>query len=214
MWSWSGRSFFSFFFFFGLSPCPLTLHIYADGLDGSHPHPVVGFAVVATPLHPLDALDAQRLVVDRCFLELVWCTACRLCPPYLRRARERGENVELRNRLSVKARCTEGQNQSKRNGKQLRQQQRRRKATKPPWRLMFTKCLSLKIQWAKKCRKVSTLTSLCPNKASFSCTLRIIRPKNTTCNSDPLVPYPNKVKWVTGSSLKDNLKPWLGETTG
>lgn len=52
-------------------PCPLTLHIYADGLDGSHPHPVVGLAVVATPLHPLDALDAQRLVVDGCFLELV-----------------------------------------------------------------------------------------------------------------------------------------------
>lgn len=44
--------------FFSLSPCPLTLHIYADGLDGSHPHPVVGLAVVATPLHPLDALDA------------------------------------------------------------------------------------------------------------------------------------------------------------
>lgn len=54
-----------------LSPWPLTLHIYADGLDGSHPHPVVGLAVVATPLHPLDALNAQRLVVDGCFLELV-----------------------------------------------------------------------------------------------------------------------------------------------
>lgn len=54
-----------------LRPRPLTLHIYADGLDGSHPHPVVGLAVVAAPLHPLDALDAQRLVVDGCFLELV-----------------------------------------------------------------------------------------------------------------------------------------------
>lgn len=54
-----------------ISPCPLTLHIYTDGLDGSHPHPVVGLAVVATPLHPLDALDAERLIVDGCFLELV-----------------------------------------------------------------------------------------------------------------------------------------------
>lgn len=53
------------------SPCPLTLHIYADGLDGSHPHPVVSLAVIATPLHPVDALDAQRLIVDGCFLELV-----------------------------------------------------------------------------------------------------------------------------------------------
>ena len=58
-------------FFLSLSPCPLTLHIYTDGLDGSHPHPVVSLAVVATPLHPLDALDSQRLIVDRCFLELV-----------------------------------------------------------------------------------------------------------------------------------------------
>lgn len=73
-----------------LSPCPLTLHIYADGLDGSHPHPVVGLAVVATPLHPLDALDAQRLIVDGCFLELVWRTACRFCPPDLEREREGG----------------------------------------------------------------------------------------------------------------------------
>lgn len=78
-------------------PRPLTLHIYADGLDGSHPHPVVGLAVVATPLHPLDALDAQRLVVDGCFLELVRCTACRLRPPYLER---RGGNVELTKMLS------------------------------------------------------------------------------------------------------------------
>lgn len=57
--------------FFPLSPWPLTLHIYADGLDGSHPHPVLGLAVVATPLHPLDALNAQRLIVDGCFLEFV-----------------------------------------------------------------------------------------------------------------------------------------------
>ena len=56
---------------FALSPCPLTLHVYADGLDGSHPHPVVRLAVVATPLHSLDTLDAQCLVVDGCFLELV-----------------------------------------------------------------------------------------------------------------------------------------------
>lgn len=52
-------------------PCPLTLHIYADGLDGSHPHPVVGFAVVAAALHSLDALDPQCFVVDGRFLELV-----------------------------------------------------------------------------------------------------------------------------------------------
>lgn len=45
-------------FFFSFSPCPLTLHIYTDGLDGSHPHPVVSLAVVATSLHPLDALNA------------------------------------------------------------------------------------------------------------------------------------------------------------
>lgn len=70
-----------------MSPCPLTLHIYADGLDGSHPHPVVGLAVVAAPLHPLDAFDPQRLVVDGCFLELVGGTAGRLCPPYLHRKR-------------------------------------------------------------------------------------------------------------------------------
>lgn len=66
---------------------PLTLHIYTDGLDGSHPHPVVGLAVVATPLHPLDALDAQSLVVDGCLLELVRGTARRLRPPYLREMR-------------------------------------------------------------------------------------------------------------------------------
>ncbi len=89
LWSWSGP----------LSPCPLTLHIYADGLDGSHPHPVVGLAVVATPLHPLDALNAQRLVVDGCFLELVWCTACGLRPPYLKRA----EKVRKCWLLSLKA---------------------------------------------------------------------------------------------------------------
>lgn len=76
------------FIFFPLPLWPLTLHIYADGLDGSHPHPVLGFAVVATPLHPLNALNAQRLIVDRCFLELVWCTACRLRPPYLKREGE------------------------------------------------------------------------------------------------------------------------------
>lgn len=66
-------------------PCPLTLHIYADGLDGSHPHPVVGLAVVAPPLHPLDALDPQRLVVDGRLLELVGRTAGRLRPPHLHR---------------------------------------------------------------------------------------------------------------------------------
>lgn len=66
-------------------PCPLTLHIYADGLDGSHPHPVVGLAVVAAPLHPLDALDPQRLVVDGRLLELVGRTAGRLRPPHLHR---------------------------------------------------------------------------------------------------------------------------------
>lgn len=73
---------------FGSGPvslCPLTLHIYADGLDGSHPHPVVSLAVVAAPLHPLDGLDPQRLVVDGCFLELVGCAACCLCPSYLDR---------------------------------------------------------------------------------------------------------------------------------
>lgn len=70
LWSKSGRSFY-FLFFFQVSPSLLTLHIYTDGLDGSHPHPVVGLAVVATPLHSLDALDAQCLVVNGCFLELV-----------------------------------------------------------------------------------------------------------------------------------------------
>lgn len=61
----------AFTFFFLVSPSLLTLHIYADGLDGSHPHPVVSLAVVAAPLHSLDALDAQCLIVDGCFLELV-----------------------------------------------------------------------------------------------------------------------------------------------
>lgn len=70
-------------------PCRLTLHVYPDGLDGSHPHPVVGLAVVAAALHPLDALDAQRLVVDGRLLELVRGTSRRLGPPHLQGARER-----------------------------------------------------------------------------------------------------------------------------
>lgn len=88
LWSRSGRSF--SYLFICLSPWPLTLHIYADGLDGSHPHPVVGLAVVATPLNPLDGLDAQRFVEDGFFLELVWCTASRLRPPYLKIEGEEG----------------------------------------------------------------------------------------------------------------------------
>ena len=54
-----------------LYPSPLTLHIYADGLDSSHPHPVVSLAVVAAPLHSLDGFDTQRLIVDGRLLELL-----------------------------------------------------------------------------------------------------------------------------------------------
>lgn len=66
-------------------PCRLTLHVYPDGLDGSHPHPVVGLAVVAAALHPLDALDDQCLVVDGRLLEFVRGAACCLCPTHLER---------------------------------------------------------------------------------------------------------------------------------
>lgn len=42
----------------GIVVLALTLHIYPDGLDGSHPNPVLGLAVVAASLHPLDVVDA------------------------------------------------------------------------------------------------------------------------------------------------------------
>lgn len=42
----------------GIVVLALTLHIYPDGLDGSHPNPVLGLAVVAASLHPLDIVDA------------------------------------------------------------------------------------------------------------------------------------------------------------
>ncbi len=41
----------------GIVALSLTLHIYANGLDGSHPHPVLSFAVVAAALHSLDVGD-------------------------------------------------------------------------------------------------------------------------------------------------------------
>lgn len=96
-------------FIFQLSPSLLTLHIYTDGLDGSHPHPVVGLAVVATPLHSLDALDAQRLVVDGRFLELVWSAACCLCPSHLERKRGTGEDSERTKMLLLKRSSSEEQ---------------------------------------------------------------------------------------------------------
>lgn len=49
----------------------LTLHIYPDGLDSSHPNPVFGLAVVAASLHPLDVVDAQGFIEDRSVLEFV-----------------------------------------------------------------------------------------------------------------------------------------------
>lgn len=42
----------------GIMVLALTLHIYPDGLDGSHPNPVLGLAVVTASLHPLDVVDA------------------------------------------------------------------------------------------------------------------------------------------------------------
>lgn len=64
----------------------LTLHIYANGLDGSHPHPVLSFAVVAAALHSLDVGDPQSLIEDGRLLELVGSAACCLRPPYLQGA--------------------------------------------------------------------------------------------------------------------------------
>lgn len=55
----------------GIMVLALTLHIYPDGLDGSHPNPVLGLAVVAASLHPLNVVNAESFIEDRSVLELV-----------------------------------------------------------------------------------------------------------------------------------------------
>lgn len=41
----------------GSQPLTLTLHVYTDGLDGSHPDAILRLAVVAAALHACDAHD-------------------------------------------------------------------------------------------------------------------------------------------------------------
>ena len=65
-------------------PLSLTLHVYTDGLDGSHPDAVLRLAVVAAALHAGDVRDTQRLVEDERLLELLRGAAGRLGPPHLR----------------------------------------------------------------------------------------------------------------------------------
>lgn len=54
-----------------LSPCPLTVDVNANGLDGGRAQAVLSLAVVAPPLVPLDLGNTQRLVEYAGVLEAV-----------------------------------------------------------------------------------------------------------------------------------------------
>lgn len=67
----------------GIMVLELTLHVYPDGLDGSHPDPILSLAVVPAPLHPLNAVDAKSFIEYWSVLKFVRGASCRLSPPHL-----------------------------------------------------------------------------------------------------------------------------------
>lgn len=63
----------------------LTVDVHPNGLDGRRAEAVLGLAVVAASLGPLDLCDVQRFVEDAGVLETIGHTTSCLCPPYLQR---------------------------------------------------------------------------------------------------------------------------------